>query len=152
MSSLRLVLACLVVIAACGGDDAANLDIANRDPRCVSACPETMQSIAGVGDVCDTTSRVQCLDACEARISGLMSTCQTCLTEDVCFNPGGCDDHESIGCNNGTATVTGWNGSCSYPCEDTAARTNCLKQVSPTREVACTAEFKPVTDCSTVCN
>ncbi len=142
----------LLAVTACGGSD-DDLDLSSRDPRCVAACPETMQSSEGVGDVCDTASRALCLDTCEARIAGQMSTCQTCLTEEACFDPGGCGDDVVIGdsCNNGTATLTGWNGSCNYPCGDMAARINCLKQVEPTREVACNPMFKPATECASVC-
>jgi len=46
----RALLATLFAVAACGGDD--GLELSSRDPRCVAACPETMQSIEGVGDVC----------------------------------------------------------------------------------------------------
>jgi hypothetical protein len=150
-TALSALVLTLLAASACGGGD-DDLDLSSRDPRCVAACPETTQSIEGVGDLCNTSSRTLCLDTCEARIAGQMPTCQTCLTEDACFDPEGCDDVViDTGCNNGTATATGWNGTCNYPCGDMAARTNCLKQVSPTREVACTAEFKPTSECASVC-
>lgn len=153
MTPLRLVALTALLFAACGGDDGAELDLSSRDPRCVSACPETMQEISGVGDVCSTASRAQCLDTCEARIAGVMPTCQTCLTENACFEPDCDDDGSTDGCSsNGMDTVTGWNGTCTYACTDAAARLNCLKQVSPTREVACAPEFRPVSECASVCN
>ena len=57
----------LFTIAACGGTGDDSLDLSSRDPRCVAACPETMPAHDGVGRVCDTASRGQCLDECEAR-------------------------------------------------------------------------------------
>ena len=155
---MRLMLLIPLVLAACGGDD-GDLDLDNRDARCVSACPATMQDIEGVGEICSTASRGDCLDACEARIAGLASTCQTCLLEDACFDPDGGGDGNSCGgddgvpvnCQNGMATVSGWGGSCTYACTDAAARDTCLKQVQPTKEVACTPEWRPVTECSSVC-
>ena len=147
------------LVAGCGGDD-DGLELEDRDPRCVSACPATMQAIEGVGEICSSASRAQCLDECEVRIAGLASTCQTCLLEDACFDPNGGGDGNSCGgdddapwfCDSdGMATITGWNGSCSFACEDSKAHTNCLKQVMPTKEVACTAEWRPVTECSQLC-
>jgi hypothetical protein len=152
MTTLRLLAVSSLLFAACGGDD-ADLDLSSRDPRCVAACPETVQQIDGVGDICNTASRALCLDTCEARIAGVMPACQTCLTEESCFDPDNCDDQVGQGCGpDGKDTVTGWNGTCTYTCSDMAARINCLKQVEPTREVACTAEFRPTSECASVCN
>lgn len=148
---MKRLLPLLFMFAACAGDG-DGVDESSHDPRCVSACPETMQSIEGVGEVCNTASRAQCLDACEARIAGLASTCQSCLLEEACFEPGGCGETIGDFCDNGTATVMGWNGSCSYPCGDQNARINCLKQVRPTREVSCSVEWRAVTECASVCN
>jgi hypothetical protein len=145
-----LVVSLMVVVAGCGDDGGVDLD--SYDPRCVAACTDELPSIEGAGDVCDSGSRVQCLDTCEARIAGVASVCASCLTEDVCFDPGQCDPID-IGdeCSNNSCTRTGRNGSCMYPPNDTAARDNCERQVNPRREVACTAEFPSVQSCAEVC-
>jgi hypothetical protein len=149
---MRTLLLSLVVLAGCSGDD-GGIDLSSYDARCVTACTDTPPTIEGAGDVCDTASRQSCLDTCEARIAGVMTLCASCLLEDACFDPGGCDD-VSIGndCNSsGQCTITGRNGSCTYPANDTTARDNCQRQVNPRREVACTAEFQPVSACSASC-
>ncbi|MFN0253215.1 MAG: hypothetical protein ACKV2T_40450 [Kofleriaceae bacterium] len=147
MRSLALL---VVVLVGCGDDGGVDLD--SYDPRCVAACTDEPPRVEGAGDVCDAASRVQCLDTCEARITGVSSVCASCLTEEVCFDPGRCDPID-IGdeCNNNTCTRTGRNGSCTYPPNDTAARDNCERQVNPRREVACTAEFPSVQGCADVC-
>lgn len=146
-----MLLSCLVLVSiGCAGDDGVDLD--NYDARCVTACTDEPPSIEGAGDVCDPASRTQCLDTCQARITDVSSVCASCLTEDVCFDPGGCDNvSPGDQCNNNTCTRTGRNGSCTYPTNDTAARDNCERQVNPRREVACTAEFPSVQSCASVC-
>jgi hypothetical protein len=142
-----------VTFAACGGggDDAP--DLSQYDPRCQSACAIETPPISGVGDVCNGSSQRACLDECEARIADVETTCASCLVEDVCFAPeGDCGPQLGDDCSPGAqTTVTGWNGSCSYPCGDSAAREACLRQVSPRREVACSAEFRPVAECDASC-
>jgi hypothetical protein len=153
MTRSLISLVCFAMLAACGGDDAAALDLANRDPRCISACPDSMPPVAGAGDVCMVASRVQCLDECEVRIAGVMTTCANCLVEDACFGPNGClTTTEGNSCDISTCTVTGWNGTCTYPVGNEAAHAQCEVQVSPRREVACTAKFRPTTECVSVCN
>src|SRR3569832_2549464 len=80
------------LVAACGtsANDGSNVDTPDRDPRRAAACPETMPQYDGVGPVCNATSRVHCLDECEARIAGVPTICQSCLLENSCFDPGGC--------------------------------------------------------------
>lgn len=147
----RFAVLCLFPIAACGGPD-ATLDLSSRDPRCVSACPETMPQYEGVGRVCDTTSRAQCLDECEARIAGLPTVCQNCLVEDACFGPDGCfGDSPSGSCTETSCTLVTEIGMCTYPVDDQAARLACLQKVDPRRTVTCEASFKEATKCASVC-
>ena len=139
------------VLIGCG-TSSGDLDLSKRDPRCVAACPETMPEYEGVGAVCDTASRAQCLDECEARIAGLPSVCQSCLLENACFDPGGC---VGIGggedCNGTTCTMSSQFGSCTYTAGDMAGRLACLQKVDPRRTVACQASFQSTTKCATVC-
>ena len=143
-----------VVLVACGGaagDD--GVDTTNRDPRCISACPETMPQYAGVGAVCDTASRGQCLDECEARIAGLPTVCQNCLLEDSCFGPDGCFGGQTSGsCNETTCTLESDFGTCTYATSDMAAHLACMQKVDPRREVSCTPSFQSTTKCATVCS
>jgi hypothetical protein len=143
-----LVVACLV---GCGGGASTSLE--DRDPRCVSACTDDLPEIDGAGDVCSSASQSACLDECEARIAGVASLCASCLVEDACFDPSGCDDVVIINdCDsNGQCTITGRNDSCSYQADNEAARVACEKQVNPRREVACEAEFRSTSECSSEC-
>jgi hypothetical protein len=147
-----LLLSLIVAASACAGDD-GGVDLGDYDARCVTACTDTPPAIAGAGDVCDSGSQRTCLDACTARIMDVSSVCASCLLEDACFNPGGCgpgggDDEP---CEVNSCTITGRNGSCSYPPNDNAARESCERQVNPRREVACTVEFEPVSACASSC-
>ena len=148
----RTSLVLMSTLAACSGEG-AELDLADRDPRCVAACPETMPEYDGAGEVCDSASRAQCLDECEARIAGVSSLCQSCLVENACFDPGGCfsGDGPSGTCLNDTCTISSQFGTCSFNVNDQAAKLRCYQQVDPRREVACTAEFQPTTECAMVC-
>ncbi|CAN5167665.1 hypothetical protein BH11MYX1_BH11MYX1_35260 [soil metagenome] len=140
----------LLLVAACGGSD-AQLDVSSRDPRCVSACPETMPMTAGVGAVCDTASRTQCLDECEARIAGLPTLCQSCLAERACFGPSGCVGSDPISCDQSSCTLTSEFGSCTYATSDEAAHLACLRTIDPRREVACAPSFRPTSECRSSC-
>ncbi len=143
----------MFVAVGCASDGSSDPDLDSYDARCVAACTDEPPSLDGAGDVCNGASRTQCLETCEARITGVSSVCASCLTEEVCFDPGGCDGDVSIGdqCSNNTCTRMGRNGSCTYPANDTAARDNCERQVNPRREVVCTAEFPSVQSCASVC-
>lgn len=141
-----------VLLVACGGGGGDDVDVANRDPRCLSACPETMPQTAGVGAVCDTASRAQCLDECEARIAGLPTVCQSCLVEDACFGPDGCFGSQSgVSCDETTCTLESEFGTCTYATSDQAARLACQQKVDPRREVSCTTSFQSTTKCVSVC-
>jgi hypothetical protein len=143
----------LALAVACGSDD-GEVDVSNRDPRCVTACPATMPRYEGAGAICDAASREQCLDECETRIAGVSPLCQSCLVEEACFAPegDGCGSGDvSIGCNTTTCTVYGEFGQCDYPYGDMAAELRCRQQVDPRREVTCTPEFRPTTECASVC-
>ncbi len=144
---------CAVVLVACTGDG-AGVDLANRDARCVSACTASEPRYEGSGRVCSTASRERCLDECEARIAGVPTVCQSCLAEDACFGPDGCEDAIDIGgqCNNNTCTITSMFGTCTFDSRDEASKQRCYQQVDPRREVACEAEFRPTTECAAVCS
>ena len=150
----RLDVLCIAfMVAACGTSGGpGDLDLDKRDPRCVAACPETMPQYEGVGRVCDSASRVQCLDECEARIAGLKTVCQSCLLEKACFAPGGCFGDVGDGsCTETTCTLTSDFGTCTYPVGDQAAHLMCMQKIDPRRSVTCQAEFRPTTDCASVC-
>ncbi len=143
----RVALLVGVALAACGSDDDPYAD---ADPRCAALCTIEEPPLEGAGDICSTASAESCLDQCAARIAGTTSVCGSCLLEDASFED---DDEVSPGdfCENGTCTMTGRAGECSYPEGDQAARDNCRRQVYPRREVACETEFEPVADCASVC-
>jgi len=140
-------------LLACGGGGEA-LDLGDRDPRCVSACAPREPSIEGTGAVCDTESQVRCLDECEARIAGTMTTCASCLVEEACLTTSSrCEDvSEPDFCTNEGCTTQGPEGSCSYPPGDQAAYEDCRRQVDPRREVSCTAIFRPSAECAELCD
>jgi hypothetical protein len=142
----------VLFLFACGGGANTDLDLSSRDPRCIAACPETMPEHPDIGALCDTASRAQCLDECEARIAGLPTICQNCLVEDACFDPS-CSGYGDGGglCTNDSCTISSDLGSCTYRYDDDAARLACLRQIDPRRDVACTAEFRSATKCETVC-
>lgn len=141
-----------LALAACTSNS-SSVDTSSNDPRCVAACPETMPESPVIGPVCNTTSRAQCLDQCEARIAGLPNLCQSCLLEKACFDPGCGSGTTSAGgsCDQNTCTLESEFGTCTYPVNDDAAYKACLAKVDPHREVACQVKFRPTTDCASVC-
>ena len=141
-----LVVSC--VVAACGGEPSLDLD--EHDPRCVAACPETMPPEPGVGEVCDSASRAQCLDECEVRIAGLPSLCQSCLLEESYFAPPG-RGIDSCDGNTNTCTIRTELGSCTFPYGDEAKERDCWKMVNPRRETTCKARWRGATECASVC-
>jgi len=154
-TSLVLSVLSLCVVVACASDgDPGDLDVSSRDPRCVAACTQPEPRYAGVGEVCNAASRVQCLDVCESRIASLMTVCQNCLVEGACFGPDGCDEDVVLGgsCTNNTCTITSEFGTCSYMTNDEAGKLKCYQQVDPRREVTCESEFRPTTQCASVCS
>jgi hypothetical protein len=143
----------LVACASDGGPD-EELDVSDRDPRCVSACTAPEPRYQGVGGVCDAGSRTRCLDECETRIANLATVCQSCLTEEACFSPRGCsgDDGPSYACNNGTCTLMSEFGMCTFTYGDMAGELRCRQQTDPRRDVSCIATFRPTTQCASVCS
>ncbi|MEO6777206.1 MAG: hypothetical protein ABI467_30035, partial [Kofleriaceae bacterium] len=140
--------------AACGGgtNNGSDLDVSDDDPRCVATCPETMPEYVGVGAVCDTASRAQCLDECAARIAGVPTLCQSCLLEGAYFGPGGVVIGNDGSCDLSSCTLTSAFGTCTYATDDQAAKLACLQEVDPRREVTCTPDFQSTTKCASVCN
>ncbi len=150
---MRFSLVLVAMVFGCGGGSSdPNFD--NRDPRCVSACTDDPPSIEGAGDVCTTASQVDCVDECEARIAGVMTVCASCLLEDACFDPKGCGPVivDPPNCDQTECTITGRNGSCSFPVGNEAAAEDCERQVNPRREVACTPDFRSTSECENVCS
>lgn len=145
----RSIVTCaLVIVGACGGDDDP---LANADPRCAAICQIEVPSLEGAYDVCSTASQASCVDQCAARIDGVSSVCASCLLEDADFGTGD-DVTPGDQCESGSCTTFGRLGSCTYPEGNQAAREDCIRQVSPRREVACDVDFQPVTDCASVCS
>ena len=142
-----LMFSIAVTVAACGGDDDP---FANADPRCAAGCAIEIPELDGAYDVCTTASARTCVELCELRIADVASLCATCLLEDIEFGTNG-DDVSGGFCDNGTCTVSGREGDCSYPANDRAARDACMRQVYPRRELACEVEFRPVSECASVC-
>ena len=137
-----------VVAAACGSNDDPFTD---ADPRCAAICTIDEPAIAGAGDICSTASAELCLDTCAVRIGGVDTLCASCLLEQSYFGTGG-ESGDSDYCDTQTCTMTGRAGTCTYPYGNQQAREACMRQVDPRREVACEADFRPVTECATVCN
>jgi hypothetical protein len=149
MRSLALV---AVLMFGCGG---GGMTPEGGDPRCVSVCTDDPPPVEGAGDVCNSASQANCIDECEARIAGVVTVCASCLLEDACLDPEGCGPviTDDVFCDgSGECTVTGREGSCTFPADDTAALEDCQRQVNPRREVACTAEFRSTSECSTECD
>lgn len=140
------------VLAGCAGDG-HDLDLSARDPRCIAACPETMPRYENAGRICDAPSRALCLDECEARIATVSTVCQSCLVEDSCFSPDSCGENDGLSgiCTNDTCTISSQFGSCTFNVNDEAQKLRCYQQVDPRREVACAAEWRPTTECASVC-
>jgi hypothetical protein len=150
MKLLKAIL--FITLAGCAANS-DHVDTSDHDPRCVAACPETMPEVPNAGAVCNAASRTQCLDECEARIAGLPSLCQSCLLEKACFDPGCGSGNVSIGesCDGTTCTIETQFGSCTYTPGDQASYDACLPKVDPRREVTCEVDFRPTTECATVC-
>lgn len=142
-----LVCAALSTLVACsGGGD----PFTDADPRCAAICAIDEPAVSGAGDICSLDSAELCIDTCAVRIAGVDTLCASCLLEDAYF---GTDDVVLPGdyCDGQTCTMTGRAGTCTYPYGNETARQACMRQVSPRREVTCEADFRPVTECSSVC-
>lgn len=138
----------LLSVASCGGGNEG----AAVDPRCVSVCTIHEPEVAGAGDVCSATSAEQCQKECSAHVADVNSLCATCLLEQACFEPSCGPMGNGNECDaSGQCTVSGREGSCTYPAGDQAAREDCLRQVDPRRAVECSTEYRPVSECSDVC-
>lgn len=145
---MRSLLSMILLVAACDGG--GEPDLSDYDVRCVAVCSDDPPAIDGAGDVCDSASQTECLQLCESRIAGQASLCQTCLLEDAYYGTGD-GVSNGLSCDPQNCTITGRNGSCTYPANDSAKRDMCARQVSPRREVACDVEFEPVSDCAASC-
>lgn len=144
LSFVSLLVASLLAVA-CGAEDRAN------DPRCRSLC-EQAGKVREVGSYCDQDSVEQCKSLCGQRIQATSTLCGTCLLEHAEFNAGA---GQSAGqtCTMSTCTLSNDNGQkCDYPVGDDAARTECIRKLLPPTAITCDApEFRPVSECSSVC-
>jgi len=147
MTSRVLLTLLAASFAACSSSDDP---FTSADPRCATICMIDEPSISGTGDVCNLDSAQLCLDTCAVRIAGVDTLCASCLLEGAYFSTGG-EVGDGDYCDGQTCTMTGRAGTCTYPYGNEAARQTCMRQVNPRREVACEADFRPVTECSTVC-
>lgn len=112
------------------------------DSRCASLCEP------GSDPACDADSVSSCLDACEARISGVSSICATCLLERATFSGEGspiglCQIDAS--CPSGER-CDGEISGCTYCSGDAAGRQAC-----ELTEIACSTSFRPSTECASLC-
>ncbi|MGE0867560.1 MAG: hypothetical protein AB7P03_03295 [Kofleriaceae bacterium] len=153
MRTLALAVCSFAVIAVGCGGGGSDLDLDNRDPRCVTACTDDPPDVEGSGDVCNTQSQAVCLDDCEARIADTSTVCANCLLEDAYFGPGDGDGFASTSCNaQNECTITNGKDSCMYTSNDQQELEDCLRQLFPRREVACDVDYRPTTECASVCN
>ena len=126
------------------------------DPRCESLCVVQEPSLSGAYDICSAESAAVCKEDCAAHIAGVSSLCATCLLEDACFDAN-CAGSGSTAVScffdgaGTTCAVTGREGSCTYPGGDQTARDNCIRQVYPRRTVGCSPDYRPVTECNSIC-
>jgi hypothetical protein len=144
----RSILLALTMVLACGGDDDPYAD---ADPRCAAICQVREPELDGAYDVCSTASARSCVDQCEVRIAGTPTVCASCLLEGAEFDaPDEIGDGDS--CADGTCTISGREGTCSYREADPAARDACIREVYPRREVSCEVYFRSVEQCTASCS
>lgn len=141
-------LICLALVTACGGDGDEDV-YAGADPRCAQACAIGTPAVDDAFEVCSTASARLCVDACEARIAGVTGVCATCLVEDARFRPDPIDI--AADCDGSTCRYTGWGGTCTFVAGNREAEQDCLRTAYPRRDVACDAEWRPVTECASSC-
>jgi hypothetical protein len=141
-----------LILVACGGAPPA-------DPRCEALCQIELPSTEGAYDVCSGQSAEACKAACTARIESASSLCATCLLEKATFTipasdgaaPAHCAPDTSGSCTDGTCSLSGHGGTCSFCSGNEQEELNCIKQAFPRREVQCTPTFRPVAECAAMC-
>jgi hypothetical protein len=111
----------------------------SSNPRCTALCDPDG---AAYEDQCSESSVGGCIAACEARLESARTLCGECLLEGADF---GEDGPIAVMCSTDTCDFRG----CTYPRGDGAAERACHE--SEAREVDCDADFRPITDCATVC-
>jgi hypothetical protein len=141
-SSLLLV---SLLALGCGAEDRAN------DPRCRSLC-ESAGKVPATGSYCDQDSIEQCKSLCGQRIQGVSNICGACLLEQAEFHTGVSVSNGPT-CTMSMCTITNDKGqSCSYSIGDDEARKKCNRDLYPPTAITCDApEFRPVTECGSVC-
>lgn len=144
LSVVSLLVASVLTIA-CGAEDRAN------DPRCRSLC-ESAGKVRDIGSYCDQDSVEQCKSLCGQRIQATATLCGSCLLEHAEFNTGA-SQAEGQSCNMSTCTISNSKGQkCDYPAGDDAARNECVRKLFPPTAIPCDApEFRPVSECQSVC-
>lgn len=150
-----LLLAGLGAAASCGGsgDPAA---AGQTDVRCTALCdPAGVVPASGTGTYCSEASVTQCKSLCGVQIQSASTLCASCLLEKADFGTGAQSDSSgSNSCDMSTCTLTNsvTGEKCTYPVGDGAARKDCQKKLYPATAKACAApDFRPVTECASVC-
>lgn len=143
--SLVSLLAASLFTVACGAEDRTN------DPRCRSLC-EPAGKAREIGSYCDQDSVDQCKSLCGQRIQATSTLCATCLLEQAEFNTG-TSLSEGQTCTMSSCTISNDKGQkCDYPAGDEAARSECVRKLFPPTAITCDSpEFRPVSECSSVC-
>jgi hypothetical protein len=139
-ANMRRVLVVGILASACGSAP---------DPRCTELCRYVGPPSAGYGNYCNEKSSSLCTDSCGVRIKGLATVCQTCLLEKASLTAP--DTIRNQTCSANTCTLSGNGQTCTYDNTNTAQRDACYKTVWPLTAVDCTASYRPVTECSSVC-
>lgn len=134
----------VVAIASCDPGESA------VDPRCEVLCVIAPPAIDGAGDICSQVSAEACIAECDARVADVPALCATCLLEEACFD---CEDDSPapVLCDPSGCVLSGREGDCTYPENDSAAYEDCQRQVNPLREVSCSADYRPVIECAALC-
>lgn len=137
-----------LLLQGCGGDSDPYED---ADPRCAAACAIVEPPLEGAFDICSRDSARDCLDQCATRIEDVAPLCATCLVESAQFG-NEADGGPQTYCDYDRCWLMNTDGDyCEFPPNDQRAEEDCLRQLYPREEIACTVRWRPVVDCAEVC-
>lgn len=147
-SGLAALAAVSLALLGCGEAD----PLEDADPRCAALCTIEEPPIEGALDICNIESAYACIDQCAVRIEEVAPLCATCLLERARFGvPRG--EEPLLYCSTTTCWAQNGDGEqCQYARGDGRAEEDCIRQLYPRREVACTAEWRPVVECAEACD